>query len=67
MNSQRRTKRSKATKQQTIVCITAIIALTILEGIALWKGIDGQLFALTLAAIAGIAGFNLKSALQGGK
>lgn len=39
------------------VIIAAIASLTILESIALLKGIDGTLLMLVLAAIAGLAGW----------
>ncbi|MBA7568559.1 hypothetical protein ES708_10288 [subsurface metagenome] len=37
--------------------IIAIIAITALEAIALFKGIDGTLLAGTAAIIAGLGGF----------
>lgn len=46
-----------------IVTLVAILSIAGLEALALHKGIDGQLFSLTLAAIAGIAGFNLRDIL----
>ena len=39
--------------------IVAIVMIGILEAIALLKGIDGTLFALTIAAISGIAGYHI--------
>ncbi len=38
------------------IIITAIICLTILESIALFKGINGTIFSLMIAVIAGLAG-----------
>lgn len=59
-------KKRQATKQQVVLAkialgAIAIVCITIIELFALYKGIDGQLMALTLAAIAGIAGYNLKT------
>jgi len=38
----------------------AIVGIVILEAIALCKGIDGQIFSLVIATIAGIAGYALR-------
>jgi hypothetical protein len=43
------------------VIIVAIGCMTLLEGFALHKGIDGTLFSLVIAAIAGLAGYTLKT------
>lgn len=40
-----------------MVKITAIIAITILDIVALLNGIDGILFSLCVAAISSIAGY----------
>jgi len=37
--------------------MTAIICLALLEGWALYNGIDGTLFGIVIAAIAGLAGW----------
>jgi len=37
--------------------IVAIIAITILEGLAIFKGINGAVFGIGIAAIAGLGGF----------
>jgi len=42
------------------VKLAAIVAITVLEVIALWKGIDGALLSLAFAAIGGIAGAKIK-------
>ena len=42
------------------IVITAIIAIALLEGVALYTGIDGTIFSLVIAAIAGLAGYELK-------
>jgi len=44
----------------------AMFCVTTLSAIALLKGIDGALLALAFAAIAGIAGYSLKTYLPGG-
>lgn len=40
------------------VLITGLICLTVLEGWALYNGINGALFSLVIAAIAGICGWS---------
>ena len=44
--------------------IAAIIGITVLESLALLQGIDGTLFVLAVAAIAGLGGYVLPSPLQ---
>lgn len=39
--------------------IVAIICITVLEGIALWKGINGTVFATVVAALAVLGGYTL--------
>jgi len=46
---------------KTLIIITAIFCITILEIYALSLGIDGALFALVLSAISGLAGYVLPS------
>jgi len=41
--------------------ITAIIAVTILEAIALLKGVNGAMLSICIAAIAGLGGYELAS------
>jgi len=38
----------------------AILGIVVLEAIALYKGIDGQILSLVIATIAGIAGYTLR-------
>jgi len=38
----------------------AIAGIVILEAIALYKGIDGQILSLVIATIAGVAGYTLR-------
>lgn len=52
------------TKIRTSVLITAIIALAAIEGIALFKGIDGTLLAAVIAIIAGLAGWIIPSPIK---
>ena len=40
-----------------IEAVTAMICITILEGIALMKGIDGMFLSTVIAIIAGLGGF----------
>ena len=51
-------------EDKTVLGATAIIAIAILEGFALYMKVDGTILALALAAIAGIAGYEIK-ALKG--
>jgi len=46
-------------QDKTIKTICAIFGIVILDGIALLSGIDGTLFALSIAALAGLAGYTL--------
>ena len=39
--------------------LTAIIAITLLEGLAIWRGINGALLGLAIAAIAGLGGYEI--------
>ncbi len=41
--------------------ITAIICITILECVALYKGINGTVFTLVVGIIAGLAGLATKT------
>lgn len=41
--------------------LVAIIAIATLEGIALWRGMNGAIFGLAIAAIAGLGGFTIGS------
>ena len=51
-------------KDKTAISITAIISISVLEGFALYMGMDGKILAGVVAVIAGIAGYELK-ALRG--
>jgi hypothetical protein len=42
---------------ETILAVVAVLVLGLLEAFALSKGINGTLFALVSALIAGIAGY----------
>lgn len=44
-------------KGKLLVVVIAICCVTLLEAIALIKGVDGQLFATVVAAISGMIGF----------
>ena len=44
---------------KTIIAITAIV---ILEGLAIWKGMDGALLGVAIGAIAGLGGYTLGTA-----
>lgn len=50
--------------------IVAILAILILETIALLKGVDGALMGIAIAALAGLGGYQvkrLKDKIKGGK
>ncbi len=50
--------------------IAAMFFIAILEGIALWRGVDGAVFGIVIAALAGLGGFSLRATLnkvKGGK
>lgn len=47
-----------------MVSIIAIIGLVILELKALEIGMDGMLFGVIIATIAGLAGFNMKDLIK---
>ncbi len=51
------------------IVITAIVCLTLLELVALYKGINGLLFTTIIAVIAGLAGLVLPTPkiLKGGE
>ena len=40
--------------------IVAIIGIVILEGIALLKGVNGTVFSIAVAALAGLGGYEIK-------
>lgn len=45
---------------RTIIVLWICTLIAMLESFALYLGIDGQLFGVAIAAIAGIAGFEIK-------
>ena len=47
-------------KDKAIVTIVAIVCITVLEALALLKGIDGALFSLSLSVIGGLVGYKFK-------
>ena len=52
-------------KDRTAIVCMAIACLTVLECWALYLGINGTLFTLIIAAIAGLAGFELRPGMKG--
>jgi len=44
-------------RDKTAILITAIVCISLLEAMALWKGIDGQLFASVIAGITALVGY----------
>jgi len=51
-------------KDKTIIALAAILAIVILTGIAVYKGIDGALYMSSLAIIGGIAGYTFKEPIN---
>jgi uncharacterized membrane protein YgaE (UPF0421/DUF939 family) len=49
-----------------IITVTAIVCITVLEAIALYRGIDGSLMATVIAALAGLGGYTLAQATKKG-
>jgi hypothetical protein len=52
--------------KSVIVTITAIVCITVLEAIALYRGIDGSLMATVIAALAGLGGYTLAQVTKKG-
>jgi hypothetical protein len=44
----------------------AIVAITVLAGIALGQGQDGAIFAASLATLAGLGGYNIRQSTKNG-
>jgi len=40
--------------------IVAIIAVVLIEGIAIWQGMNGTMLGVALVVIGGLGGYNLK-------
>ena len=51
-------------EDKTVLGATAMLCIAVLEGFAIYMGINGTTLALAVAAIAGIAGYEIK-ALRG--
>ena len=49
---------------KTSIILMAMLCITALELAALYKGIDGQLFTIVVAVIAGLAGLVLPSPIK---
>lgn len=54
-------------KGEILVTLTAIVCITLLEAVALLKGIDGQVFSTALAVLAGLGGYTVGRGLSGGE
>lgn len=44
-----------------LTALFAIVAITVLGGLALAQGIDGAIFATVIAAIAGLGGYSIRN------
>ena len=44
--------------------LTAILCITVLEGIALIQGVDGQIFSAVVGVIAGLGGYQYHARRQ---
>jgi len=51
---------------KTLITITTIISIVILEIIALLQGIDGQIFATVISVLAGLGGYTIGKKVSGG-
>jgi hypothetical protein len=49
-----------------VITVTAIVCITVLEAIALYRGVDGSLMATVIAALAGLGGYTLAQATKKG-
>ena len=50
---------------KVIVPLTAMFCITVLEGIALARGIDGAVLGVSIAALAAIGGYTLRYVTTG--
>jgi len=48
-------------EDKTLLSLGAMLCLTVIEALALWMGYNGTILALVLAAIAGLAGYQIKA------
>ncbi len=46
------------------IVLTAILCIAVLEAIALFRGLDGAYFGLVIAAVSGLAGYEIKAFLN---
>jgi len=44
-----------------VITIAAIAAVALVECVALWRGIDGQLLSVVIAALAGLGGYSARA------
>ena len=44
-------------KEKIIAVTVAVLCITFLEAMALWKGIDGQVFSVAVGSIAALVGY----------
>lgn len=51
-------------KAPALVIIVAIVCITFLDGLAIWKGINGWYFSLTIGAILAAIGVSTKQILD---
>jgi len=51
---------------KTLITITTIISIVILEIIALLQGIDGQIFATIISVLAALGGYTIGKKVSGG-
>lgn len=54
-------------EDKTIITITGLICVSVLEAIALIKEIDGVLFGLVISVIAGAIGVKIGGVVKGGR
>ena len=46
-------------KDKTLITLSAMLSIMILEGIALYKGVDGTALSWVVGTLAGLAGYHV--------
>jgi len=46
-------------RNSTLISVVAIVVIGALEALALWRGVDGALFGVVIAAISGLGGYEI--------
>jgi len=51
-------------RRHLVITVTAMVCITVLELVALWRGLDGSLLSTVVAALAGLGGYTLAQATK---